>query len=147
MDVPFTGGCACGAIRYTCAGAPRDMGNCHCRDCQQATGSAYLPCVLVNDCRFGQGYSNKGLCKILRRPTTSGRRTRSCYHAGGLLWSFLTVLPWVSICRSEPRDRHRIAARVKPPRTSAAGGHRVRTQPSARSTGRPGTTADRSSTA
>ena len=52
MDVPFSGGCACGAIRYTCSGAPRYMGNCHCRDCQQSTGSAYLPCVLVNESEF-----------------------------------------------------------------------------------------------
>ena len=26
MDLPFTGGCACGAIRYRCKGAPRYMG-------------------------------------------------------------------------------------------------------------------------
>ena len=52
MDVPFGGGCACGAIRYACAGAPRYMGNCHCRDCQQATGSAYLPAVLVKENEF-----------------------------------------------------------------------------------------------
>ncbi len=39
----FTGGCACGAIRYKAVGKPRYMGNCHCRDCQQATGSAYFP--------------------------------------------------------------------------------------------------------
>ena len=47
MDLPFGGGCACGAIRYECAGAPRCMGNCHCTDCQQATGGAYLPAVMV----------------------------------------------------------------------------------------------------
>ena len=52
MNVPFTGGCACGAIRYRCSGAPRYMGNCHCRDCRQATGSAYFPCVLVQESEF-----------------------------------------------------------------------------------------------
>ena len=52
MNVPFTGGCACGAIRYTCSGAPLYMGNCHCRDCQQATGSGYFPCVLVKESEF-----------------------------------------------------------------------------------------------
>ena len=30
MEVPFGGGCACGAIRYECAAAPIYMGNCHC---------------------------------------------------------------------------------------------------------------------
>ena len=33
MAVPFTGGCACGAIRYECTAEPLYMGNCHCRDC------------------------------------------------------------------------------------------------------------------
>ena len=52
MDLPFGGGCACGAIRYECAGAPRYMGNCHCTDCQQAAGGAYLPAVMVMESEF-----------------------------------------------------------------------------------------------
>ena len=47
MSVPFSGGCACGAIRYTCSAEPLRSVNCHCRDCQRATGSAYYPEVLV----------------------------------------------------------------------------------------------------
>ncbi len=52
MDLPFGGGCACGAIRYECAALPRYMGNCHCTDCQQATGSAYLPAAMVKENEF-----------------------------------------------------------------------------------------------
>ena len=52
MDVPFGGGCACGAIRYECAAPPRYMGNCHCRDCQQATGSACMAVVVVKENDF-----------------------------------------------------------------------------------------------
>ena len=37
--LPFFGGCACGAIRYECAASPLRMVNCHCRDCQRASGS------------------------------------------------------------------------------------------------------------
>ncbi len=47
MDVPFSGGCACSMIRYECTGQPKYMGNCHCRDCQRATGTAYFPAILV----------------------------------------------------------------------------------------------------
>ena len=52
MPIPFTGGCACGAIRYSCTGQPRYMGNCHCRDCQRATGSSYFPAVVVKEADF-----------------------------------------------------------------------------------------------
>jgi len=48
----ITGGCACGSIRYSFDHSPRYMGNCHCRDCQQATGSAYFPGVLFLEREF-----------------------------------------------------------------------------------------------
>ncbi len=41
MPTPFSGGCACGAIRYECSADPLIALNCHCRDCQRASGSAY----------------------------------------------------------------------------------------------------------
>jgi hypothetical protein len=47
MKIPFTGGCMCGAIRYECSAEPIFMGNCHCRDCQQATGTAFTAALLV----------------------------------------------------------------------------------------------------
>ena len=49
MPIPtaFSGGCACGAIRYDSSEAPVAMVNCHCRDCQRAGGSAYSPTVVV----------------------------------------------------------------------------------------------------
>lgn len=52
MLIPFSGGCACGAIRYKCVTEPLYMGNCHCRHCQQATGSAYFAAVLVRESGF-----------------------------------------------------------------------------------------------
>jgi hypothetical protein len=42
MSESISGGCACGAVRYT-ADAPMLMMNCHCRDCQRATGAGYAP--------------------------------------------------------------------------------------------------------
>lgn len=37
----FSGRCACGAIRYETDADPAVMLNCHCRDCQRASGSGY----------------------------------------------------------------------------------------------------------
>src|SRR5215470_9953070 len=47
MAAPFTGGCACGAVRYTCSAEPLMMANCHCRDCQRAGGAPYAAVLLV----------------------------------------------------------------------------------------------------
>ena len=47
MATPFTGGCRCGAIRYECSAEPVMAGNCHCRDCQQVSGSAFTANIAV----------------------------------------------------------------------------------------------------
>jgi hypothetical protein len=41
----WTGGCACGAIRFSCEAEPAMMVKCHCRDCQRASGSGYAAVV------------------------------------------------------------------------------------------------------
>lgn len=38
---PFTGGCACGAVRYEIAAEPLAMNHCQCRDCQQTSGTGH----------------------------------------------------------------------------------------------------------
>jgi hypothetical protein len=47
MNLPLTGGCVCGAIRYECSTVPLAMLKCHCRDCQQLSGGPYTPVVAV----------------------------------------------------------------------------------------------------
>ncbi len=42
-DKPFaTGRCQCGAVSFTLTGAPVTMGQCHCKDCQRATGTGHI---------------------------------------------------------------------------------------------------------
>ena len=47
MGQKLSGGCACGAIRYETEADPVVMLNCHCRDCQRATGSGYAAIMVV----------------------------------------------------------------------------------------------------
>jgi hypothetical protein len=47
MATPFSGGCMCGAIRYECSADPLLALNCHCRDCQRSTGSAFASVLAV----------------------------------------------------------------------------------------------------
>jgi hypothetical protein len=38
---PYTGGCACGAIRYETRHAPVFQNHCQCRDCQRRSGTGH----------------------------------------------------------------------------------------------------------
>jgi len=40
-DVTRSGGCLCGAVRYTVRGEPFHVGRCHCGDCRKESGSTY----------------------------------------------------------------------------------------------------------
>ena len=41
MTEAFTGGCACGAIRYATRQAPVFQNHCQCRDCQRRSGTGH----------------------------------------------------------------------------------------------------------
>ena len=41
MSEAYTGGCACGAIRYEIAGEPVFSNHCRCRDCQLKSGTGH----------------------------------------------------------------------------------------------------------
>src|SRR5882762_1408411 len=47
INTPFSGGCACGAIRYESTAEPLMMLHCHCRDCQQSSGGPFSSFVIV----------------------------------------------------------------------------------------------------
>jgi hypothetical protein len=41
MSESYSGGCACGAIRYEISGEPMVMSDCQCRDCQRKSGTGH----------------------------------------------------------------------------------------------------------
>ena len=41
MSEAYTGGCACGAIRYEISAEPMAMNHCQCRDCQRKSGTGH----------------------------------------------------------------------------------------------------------
>ena len=41
MGKVYSGGCACGAVRYEISGEPIFMNDCQCRDCQRKSGTGH----------------------------------------------------------------------------------------------------------
>ncbi len=41
MSVPYSGGCACGAVRYKLSAEPVAMVDCQCRQCQRESGTGH----------------------------------------------------------------------------------------------------------
>ncbi|MCB1385007.1 MAG: GFA family protein [Nitratireductor sp.] len=77
-DRPISGGCQCGAVRYSCEALGRPT-ICHCRMCQKAFGAFYAPLVAGRGLRWTRGApayfhsSNKvrrGFCSACGTPLT-----------------------------------------------------------------------------
>lgn len=49
MSEPYSGGCACGAIRYEIAVEPIFMNHCQCRDCQRKSGTGHGSYLTFSD--------------------------------------------------------------------------------------------------
>jgi hypothetical protein len=47
VKIPAEGGCSCGEVRYRLTAEPLFVHCCHCLNCQQQTGSAFVINVLI----------------------------------------------------------------------------------------------------
>jgi hypothetical protein len=52
MAATRIGGCLCGAVRYESEGDPLFSLQCHCRDCQRSSGTAYIAAIRVPSAGF-----------------------------------------------------------------------------------------------
>jgi len=84
VKIPFSGGCACGVIRYECSAEPVMMFKCHCRNCQQMTGGGFSPAVLVPAEAFRV---TRGELRYHSTPSAAGGQHKRgfCAERGSLL--------------------------------------------------------------
>jgi hypothetical protein len=76
MNLPQSGGCQCGKIRYEITEAPRLVYTCHCKDCQRLTSSAFSLGLVVAESAFHRSGVEP---RPLQRMADSGRvNTRWC---------------------------------------------------------------------
>jgi len=70
MQLPQTGGCQCGKIRYEVTEAPQLVYTCHCTDCQRMTSSSFSIGLVIADRAFRLTASEP---RPVERSTDSGR--------------------------------------------------------------------------
>lgn len=82
------GGCNCGAVRYMLAGKPLVTAQCHCRNCQRQSGSAFSVNLVV---RQSEVETSGELTTWVDRDTYSGNPVyrRFCGTCGSPIFSDL----------------------------------------------------------
>jgi hypothetical protein len=83
-DLPLTGGCLCGGVRFEISEPLLSAGYCHCTRCQRRTGAAASPQARVapGSLRITAGES---LIRAYEPP--DGYPKVFCSQCGGALWS------------------------------------------------------------
>ncbi len=51
-DTLTTGKCLCGAVSFTLTGDPVNMAQCHCKDCQRASGTGHMSIAFFKEEQF-----------------------------------------------------------------------------------------------
>lgn len=98
----FTGGCLCGAVRYTCTAEPAMAGHCHCEDCRRSSGSGHSSHLAVPDASLTLTGKTKGYA----RAADSGNMvTRHfCPECGSPLFSRNDAMPGMIFLRASSLD-------------------------------------------
>ena len=92
MTAPFTGGCACGGVRYEVTAEPAFAVNCHCKDCQRATGGQMATLAAVPKSAFRL---TEGSTKSFGYIGDSGKplQRHFCADCGSRLFSNVEAMP------------------------------------------------------
>lgn len=93
---PITGGCLCGAVRYSVAGRPLPLSTtvCNCQDCQRSSGTVFSVVVPVRAASF----QLEGELRTFQTTGTDsgeGRARKFCPKCGSPVLSVLAEAPEV----------------------------------------------------
>lgn len=83
---PVEGGCQCRAVRYRIKAGPLGVYNCHCKDCQRASGATHtMSMVLPRDAVE----LLSGALAVYDKAADSGRTVRmlGCAECGTKVWN------------------------------------------------------------
>lgn len=90
-SVEYSGGCACGSVRFVLAGEPRWVVVCHCNECKKRTGSVFgVSAVFAEDGIESQ----TGMTRVFTRTGDSGQEVHYefCPECGTTIrWRVATI--------------------------------------------------------
>ena len=104
MPTPLTGGCLCGAIRYTIDAQVTGLRACHCKNCQRHSGTAGTVNAVVPT---GSFKITKGATKNYADSATQSGRTLSrhfCAECGSSIYSRRNPDPGFVVVRAGSLD-------------------------------------------
>lgn len=90
--LPLTGGCQCGAVRYTVTMMPQGVHFCHCRMCQRALGNVFAALAPVQRDQLRWTEDEPAMFAS----STVARRAY-CRHCGTPLSFGYNESPWVCL--------------------------------------------------
>lgn len=102
MTQNFTGGCLCGAVRYSCGAEPAMAGHCHCEDCRRSSGSGHSSHLAVPEASV----TLTGEVKGYARPADSGNMVTRyfCPTCGAAIYSANRAMPGMMFLRASSLD-------------------------------------------
>ncbi len=91
MESKDSGRCLCGEISYLVDAEPLFAGNCHCKDCQKSSGSAFIPAMLFLE----KNVSILGKAKYFESTSDSGNihKRGFCSNCGSQLFARFSTMP------------------------------------------------------
>ena len=101
-EVPWTGGCLCGGVRWRSTAPPVFQFNCHCIDCRKSTGAAMLPLMFFP----AQALRIDGpLVSFASRGGSGGRIRRDfCGRCGAQVTAHVDMVPALQSIRAGTLD-------------------------------------------
>jgi hypothetical protein len=127
VNLPITGGCQCGAVRYILRAIPGNTHFCHCRMCQRAVGGPFanLTSLARAEIEWTRGepawfqsssVATRGFCRDCGTPLSFAydRSDRFSVTVGSLdhpedfppvrHYGVESKMPWLKLCDSLPEE-------------------------------------------
>ena len=97
MAEAYTGGCACGAIRYEISGEPVFSNECQCRDCQRQSGTGHGSHMTFS--RGGVAVTGKAASWDMTADSGNAKTRAFCPVCGSPVYMTFSAMPDIfTIC-------------------------------------------------